>query len=259
MNTTTANTRTVGAVAEVTGVTVRTLHHYDRIGLLVPSHRSASGYRRYTDGDVERLHEILLWRALGFALEQIGRMLDGGRDRLAVLHEQRRRLCARAEQLASTIAAVDAAIDLHGRHTTMTDDEIRSTFHPDDVAAFHTEDYAAEAERRWGDTDAWRQATQRTAGYGPEQWRQIAEEGEQLTARFAALFAGGVASDAPEAIAVARNQRDHLERWWYDCPPQMHAGLADLWADDPRFRASYDRVADGLADYVRDVVQASVA
>ena len=103
--------RTVGEVAEVSGVTVRTLHHYDDIGLLEPSERTSAGYRLYSDADLVRLHSILNWRDMGFGLSDIAAMLDDpDQDLTTGLKRQRERLTERSNRLSGMIAALDAAI-----------------------------------------------------------------------------------------------------------------------------------------------------
>jgi DNA-binding transcriptional MerR regulator len=251
-------TRTVGDVADLTGVTVRTLHHYDAIGLLVPSGRTGSGYRCYGEADLQRLHEILLWRELGFPLEQVRRLLDDPEhDRLAALREQRARLGERRARLTTMLAAVDAAITATERGTTMDDDDIRQIFAADGAVFAHDE-YAAEAEERWGDTEAWSQSQERTRGWGREDWQRVSDDGDALKARFVALLNGGTPPSAPDAVAAAEEHRAQLGRF-YDCPPAMHRSLADLYLSDARFTDYYDRVAPGLARYVHDAIYAATS
>ena len=113
---------TVGEVAELAGVTVRTLHHYDELGLLSPSDRSEAGYRLYSYDDPARLREILIWRTLGFPLTEIGSLLDDpGHDRLAALERQRELIEGEIERLGALAAAVDVAISAHVNGTRLED------------------------------------------------------------------------------------------------------------------------------------------
>lgn len=250
--------RSVGEVAELTGVTIRTLHHYDAIGLLTPADRSHAGYRLYDDADLERLHEILLWRELGFSLEEVRRLLDDpAHDRLAALREQRARLVQRAARLEEVLAAVDAAIRTTEEGTTMSDEDIRTIF-GSDGEVFASEEYAAEAEERWGDTKAWAQSQERTRGWGVEEWQQVKDDGDAVNARFVALLRDGVDPGAQEAAAAAEEHRAQISRF-YDCPPEMHRALADMYVSDDRFTAYYERLAPGLAQYVHDAIHAAAA
>lgn len=250
------STRGVGEVADLTGVTVRTLHHYDDIGLLVPSGRSQAGYRRYDHADLQRLHEILLWRELGFPLEEVRRFLDDpAHDRLAALRDQRVRLAGRAGRLTAVLAAVDAAITTTERGTHMTDDEIREIF-GSEGEMFAQEEYAAEARERWGKTEAWTQSQERTCGWGVVEWRAVKEGGDAMNARFVALLEAGTPADAPAAVAAAEEHRAQLGRF-YDCSTEMHRGIADMYVDDPRFTAYFERLAPGLTRYVHDAIHAA--
>ena len=154
--------RTVGAVAALTAVSVRTLHHYHSIGLVVPSVRTAAGYRGYTDADIERLHLVLVYRRAGMPLEQIRGLLDDpGVDVASQLRSQHALLLGQAERLHDTITALETLMDAHRSGIQLTAEEQVELFGTRAFAG----DYAQEAEHRWRDTDAWRQSQQRTAGY----------------------------------------------------------------------------------------------
>lgn len=240
--------RTVGEVCELTGVTVRTLHHYDEIGLLAPRGRSDAGYRLYDHGDLERLQEILIWRRLGFALTEISALLDDpGHDRGTALRRQRELVALELDRLAATARELDAALAAHEagipqEETNMFDDSER---------------YEDEARERWGHTDAYRESERRAAGYGTAEWAEIRSESERLVADFAGLLAAGEPGHGAAAQAVAERHRQHITRWFYPVSPRMHRNLARMYVDDPRFAASYDRVADGLTAYVRAAIEAN--
>jgi hypothetical protein len=119
--------------------------------------------------------------------------------------------------------------------------------------------YEAEAEERWGDTDAWRQSQQRTRGYTKEDWVRIKAEGEDVERRFVEAMRAGVPADSERAMDVAEEHRQQISRNFYDCPPGMHAGLGRMYVEDERFTAHYERIAPGLAQYVSTAVQANAA
>ena len=158
-----SRTYQVKDVARLTGVSVRTLHHYDAIGLLVPSGRTAAGYRLYTDADLLRLQQILIGRELGLPLEEIRQSLDDPRfDRKAALLDQRQRLHERARQADAMIRAIDTALAaLDGSVTTgeMTMADLFDGFDPSR--------YEAEARERWGGTRAFDEVAERTKRYTP--------------------------------------------------------------------------------------------
>ncbi|WP_456578944.1 MerR family transcriptional regulator [Blastococcus sp. SYSU D00868] len=245
----------MGEVAALTGVTVRTLHHYDRIGLLSPSGRSAAGYRRYSADDLDRLHQVLVYRALGFSLEEVAALLDDPSvDPLEHLRRQHRLLLDRLEEHRQLLAAVEKEMEARQMGISLTPEERFEVFGEHDPAR-----YEAEVQERWGETDAYRQSRQRTRGYTKEDWLRIKAEGEALTRRMAEALRAGVAPDSAAAMDLAEEHRQQITRDFYDCPPEMHAGLGRMYVEDERFTATYEAVAPGLARWVSTAVQANAA
>jgi MerR family transcriptional regulator, thiopeptide resistance regulator len=245
----------VGEVARLAGVTVRTLHHYDRIGLLTPSERTTAGYRRYTPSDLDRLHRILVYRELGFPLEEVATLLDApDADPAAHLRRQHRLLRNRLERTQAMVAAVEKEMEAQQMGISLTPEERFEIF-----GDGFSEEYQAEAEERWGDTEAWAQSQRRTAAYSKEDWLAIKAEQDDVERRFASALAAGVPADSEQAMDVAEEHRQHISRWFYDCPPEMHAGLGRMYIEDERFTAHYEQTAPGLAQYVSTAVQANAA
>jgi DNA-binding transcriptional MerR regulator len=245
----------VGEVAALAGVTVRTLHHYDRIGLLAPSERTAAGYRRYTPADLDRLHQVLVYRELGFPLEEVATLLDDpDADPAAHLRRQHRLLRDRLERTQAMVAAVEKEMEARQMGISLTPEERFEVF-----GDGFSEEYAAEAEERWGDTEAWAQSQRRTAAYTKEDWVRIKEEGDDVERRFAEALEAGVPADSERAMDMAEEHRQHITRWFYDCPPGMHAGIGRMYVEDERFTAHYEQRAPGLAQYVSTAVQANAA
>ncbi len=177
----------VGQVAGFAGVTVRTLHHYDAIGLLVPSARSRAGHRRYSDADLDRLQQILFYRELGFPLEEVAALLDDpAADPRAHLRRQHDLLTARIERLQKMAAAVEQAMEARTMGINLTPEEKFEVF-----GDFDPDQYQEEVQERWGDTDAYRQSQQKTASYTKEDWQRIQRESDELTRRFVALMDAG--------------------------------------------------------------------
>lgn len=245
----------VGEVAALAGVTVRTLHHYDRIGLLSPSGRTASGYRQYSAADVDRLHQVLVYRALGFPLEEVAALLDDpDADPLEHLRRQHRLLLDRLEADRQLLAAVEKEMEARQMGISLTPEERFEVFGEHDPAR-----YEAEVEERWGETDAYRQSQERSRGYGKEDWLRIKAEGEDLMRRMAEALRAGVAPDSAPAMDLAEEHRQQITANFYDCPPEMHAGLGRMYVEDERFTATYEAVAPGLAQWVSTAVQANAA
>ena len=244
---------TVGAVAGLVGVSVRTLHHYDQIGLVVPSGRTPAGYRVYDDADVERLHQVLTYRELGFPLEQIATLLDDP-DPHRHLETQRDLLRERIDRLHRMVAAVEDMMTAKKTGIQLTAAEQAEIFGDD----WTGDEYATEAEQRWGDTDAWKQSRQRTAQYTKADWQRIKDETDAFEARIADAMRRGVDPGSAEADELAEAHRASIEQF-YDCSHEMQVCLADMYVADPRFTAHYDGIASGLAVYLREVIRANAA
>jgi DNA-binding transcriptional MerR regulator len=245
----------VGAVARLAGVTVRTLHHYDEIGLLRPSGRSSAGYRRYGEADLERLQQILFYRELEFSLDQVrSAMADGGRDSFLHLRRQHALLSERIERLKRLSDAVATAMEAHQMGIRLTPEERLEVF-----GDFDPDANAAEAEERWGDTDAYRESARRTSSYTKADWERMKDEGAAVNARLVAAMQAGLPADSTDAMDAAEAHRAQISTWFYPCSSEIHVGLAEMYMSDPRFTATYETMAPGLAAYLHDAILANAA
>jgi MerR family transcriptional regulator, thiopeptide resistance regulator len=245
---------TVGAVAALTGVSVRTLHHYDHIGLVVPSVRTPAGYRGYTDADIERLHLVLVYRSVGMPLDEIRAVLDDASvDVVELLRRQHELLLDRAERLQDTIKAVEELMNAHREGIQLTAQEQVEIF---GTTAFG-EEYAAEAQERWGTTDAWKQSQQRVSQFSKEDWLAIKAEGDAFLADLAMAKREGVQPGSAAANELAARHRASIERF-YDCGDEMQRNLVEMYLADERFTSYYDDVEPGLAQFLHDIVVESL-
>jgi DNA-binding transcriptional MerR regulator len=242
---------TVSDLARMSGVTVRTLHHYDDVGLLAPSGRTAAGYRLYSTADAHRLGRILAYRACGLGLADIASVIDED-DPIGHLRRQLELLDARQAQLDTQRATLRRALEARQMGINLDPDEILEVFGKVDPTQ-----YAAEAEERWGDTDAYRESHRRTSSYAKADWQRLGAQSQAIEAELAACLVAGEPSDGERAKAAAERHRDHIDTWFYPCSHEMQVGLAEMYVQDPRFRAHYDDIAPGLADYVRDAILAN--
>ena len=240
----TGTEHSVGEAAALANVSVRTLHYYDEIGLLRPSGRTHAGYRRYDADDLARLGRILFYRELDFGLDDIARLLDSGGDPITHLQRQHAAVTERIERLRTIAAAIERELE----EKDMQENRFE-VFGPDYRAEW--EDEAAE---RWGETDAYRESARRTRGYTKADWTAIQAESTEIEEEFAAALRGGHPADGPVARQLAERHRQHISRWFYDCSPEMHRGLAEMYVADDRFRAHYDDREPGLAQYVHDSI-----
>ncbi|HEU5007594.1 MAG TPA: MerR family transcriptional regulator [Jatrophihabitantaceae bacterium] len=246
----------IGDVAALAHVSVRTLHHYDEIGLLSPSDRTAAGHRRYSTSDLDRLHQILVYRQLDFGLDAIAAMLaDPGTGTDAHLRNQHAMLRNRMDRDRRLLAALENEMEARAMGMSLTPEEQFELFGTDKVGG----EWHEEAEQRWGDTDAWRESQRRTAAYSKQDWEQLKAESDAGLRAYADAMASGVPADGSQAMELAEQNRLFICRWFYDCSHDMHRSLAAMYVGDERFRATYDAVAPGLAAYVHDAVIANAA
>ena len=242
----------VADVARLSGVSIRTLHHYDAIGLLVPTGRTEAGYRLYTDADLLRLQQILIQRELGFPLEQIKRSMNDPRfDHRSALVEQRRRLEEKARALGGMLRAVDAAL------AVVTPDPKGGTMDMKEIfGGFDPSAYEAEVEERWGG-DALDESRRRVKGYTAEDWKRWKAENAAIYGDAAAAMRRGIDPASAEAMQIAERHRLSIDTWFYPCSRGMHAGLADMYEADERFRASIDTAGEGLTTFLAAAIRAN--
>ena len=250
-----SRTYLVKDVAQLAGVSVRTLHHYDSIGLLVPGARTAAGYRVYIDSDLLRLQQILIGRELGLSLEEIRRSLDDPCfDRKATLLDQRERLGDRARQAEAMIRAIDvalAALDGSRKKGEMNMEDLFEGFNPSQ--------YDEEARRQWGKSEAFVESEKRTGRYTPGDWKVLAAEQASVYGdAYSALKAGKTPSDAA-VMDIAERHRVSIDRWFYPCGHAMHRRLASMYESDARFRQSIDTHGEGLTSFLAEAIRANAA
>ncbi|MEU6811019.1 MerR family transcriptional regulator [Streptomyces sp. NPDC046831] len=245
----------VGEVAAFAGVTVRTLHHYDDIGLLVPSGRSHAGHRRYGDADLDRLQRILFYRELGFPLEEVAVLLDDPHaDPRAHLRRRHELLTARIERLQRMAAAVEHAMEARRMGIDLTPEERFEVFGDQDP-----EQYAEEAEQRWGGTAQYAESQRRAARYTKDDWKRMRAEADAWGERYGALVDAGEPPAGEAAMDLAEEHRQHIRAWFYDCSYELHQGLAEMYVADERFKAYYDALRPGLAEHLREAILANAA
>ncbi len=243
---------TVGRVAEIAGVTVRTLHHYDEIGLLTPGDRSSAGYRRYDDADLERLQQILLYRELGFTLEEIAAILDDPDvEARAHLRRQHGLLRDRIARLQEMVTAVEYLLEARKVGINLTPQEKFEVF-----GNFDPDAHNDEVEERWGGTDAYQESARRTSRYTKDDWVRIKQEAADLSARWVAAFDAGVPAESQVAMDLAEEHRQQITKFFYECTFEIHVGLAEMYMADERFTKHYEDQRPGLAQYTHDAIMA---
>ncbi|HKN56810.1 MAG TPA: MerR family transcriptional regulator [Amycolatopsis sp.] len=242
----------VGKVAAVAGITVRTLHHYDEIGLLTPGGRTASGYRSYDDEDLDRLQRILFYRELGFPLETIATLVnDPGVDADAHLKRQRELLVERIGELGRMVAAVDRVMEARAMGNALTPEEKFEVF-----GGFREpEGYAEEAARRWGDTPEWQASA---PSLTKQEWIDAEAQRKEWVRRLTAVIEAGAGPDSTEAAELAEEHRVMLARFMGECSYEMQRRIGELYVTEPAQLAFLIRTEEqrpGVGEFVRDAIR----
>ncbi|MEV7209476.1 MULTISPECIES: MerR family transcriptional regulator [unclassified Streptomyces] len=249
----------VGQVSTFAGVTVRTLHHYDKAGLLSPSDRSRAGYRLYNEADLVRLQQILFYRELGFPLDEIAAIFkDPQVNPLERLRARQRELNEEITRLQRLAEVAERAIEVQKTGVPLTPEERFEVF---GEVAFDLS-YATEAELKWAHSEGQREAMARADAHTKEDWRRLMGEAGAWRAELLAAFDEGQPSDGERAMDLAEEHRLHIARWFTSCPPDMHRRIADDFVADPRAFALVvppSQQRPGLAVYTRRAVYANAA
>ncbi|MET7814030.1 MerR family transcriptional regulator [Streptomyces sp. NPDC005395] len=249
----------VGQVSTFAGVTVRTLHHYDKAGLLSPSDRSRAGYRLYNEADLVRLQQILFYRELGFPLDEIAAIFkDPQVNPLERLRARQRELNEEIARLQRLAEVAERAIEVQKTGVPLTPEERFEVF---GEVAFDLS-YATEAELKWAHSEGQREAMARADAHTKEDWRRLMGEAGSWRAELLAAFDEGQPSDGERAMDLAEEHRLHIARWFTSCPPDMHRRIADDFVADPRAFALVvppSQQRPGLAVYTRRAVYANAA
>lgn len=236
---------TVGQVAEACGISVRTLHHWDEIGLAQPSGRTHADYRLYNAQDIARIQRVLVYRELEIPLAEISRLLEEPATNAAEhLRRQRALLHTRISRLQEIVSAVDMMLE----EDPMSNDRTAKA-----QAEVFGKQWEAEAQERWGDTEAWRQSQERGAKLSAEDWERVKEEGDSLNQDLGAAFRDGIEPGSPEANALAERHRAGIAEF-YDCTHSMQVCLGRMYVQDPRFTEYYEKIAPGLTQWLTAVI-----
>ena len=226
--------------AEMTGVSVRTLHYYDQIGLLHPAKVDKdSGYRYYDEASLLRMQQILFYRELDFPLKDICRILSSPNfDAQQALAEQRQLLSLKKQRLERLIAAIDAATKGETNMQAFNNREF--------------EQYREEVKEKWGHTQAYAEYQQK----GKQDYDALSAGMDSIMAEFATCKTQGASPASTEAQALVQKLQDYITTNFYNCTNAILAGLGEMYVADDRFRTNIDRHGDGTAEFIRQAIQA---
>lgn len=239
--------KTVKEVSKLTGISVRTLHYYDEIGLLKPTRINSAGYRFYDGEALSRLQQILFFRDLDFPLKEIRDILNNPSfDPRAALENHRRLLFMKRSRINELIRLVDRTLK----------GESKLSFEEFDESNIEKaqRQYAEEAKSRWGNTDAYRENAEKTSAYRPQDWKRIQVEAEQLYRKFAENMKKG--PENPAVQELVKDWQAMITKNFYQCTDSILAGLGEMYANDPRFQKNINQYGEGLAEFMSNAIRA---
>jgi DNA-binding transcriptional MerR regulator len=238
---------TVKQLASLANISVRTLHYYDQIGLLKPSFVAKNGYRAYQEKELLRLQQILFFRELDFSLDDIRKMLNQPNyDMSVALKDQKKLMELKRDRLDGLIKSINKTIKRMDNKQTMKPEEMYSPFKDEDV-----KQYQDEVKQRWGNTEAYKQSMARAGKMTKKEMDELKANGKKFTQKLADAMDLPVAS--PEVQKLIAEHYKGIQ-FFYDCPLSMYRNLGQMYVDDPRFTAYYDKFRPGLAVFVRDAI-----
>jgi DNA-binding transcriptional MerR regulator len=236
-------------VAKLTGISVRTLHYYDEIGLLHPRDTTESGYRIYDEDSLEMLQQILFFKELDFPLNQIKEIMDNPNyDKCQALNKQKELLIKKRDRLEQLIALVNRTIE----------GEQPMSFQEFDMTEIEKmkKQYAAEVKERWGDTEAYAQSKEKTSKYNKEQWKFLQGEGDAILRLF-----GENRNDRPDgevAQQLVKKWQDYITASYYNCTNDILSGLGQMYVADGRFMKNIDKYGEGTAEFMSKAIKVFV-
>ena len=233
--------------ADFTGVSVRTLHYYDEIGLLKPAIIDKdNGYRYYDEKSAERMFEILFLRELDFSLSSIKDILSSpDYNKKEAFHKQKNLLKLKKERLERLIEALDKAEKGEYDMKSLNNNEYEKA----------KNSYEKEVKEKWGHTDAYKQSQEKTADYSQEKWNDTTDGLMAVFGEFAEIMKNGKTADSDEAIATAEKLQAYITENFYTCTKEILSGLGEMYVLDERFKANIDRYGEGTAEYARDAIR----
>jgi len=236
----------INEVAKLTGVTVRTLHYYDEIGLLSPSKTTEAGYRLYNEEKLALLQQILFFRELDFPLNQIKEIMtnpafeskDALKNHKALLIKKRERL----EKLIKLVEkTMKGGIDMSFKEFDMTEiEKIKNQ-------------YAAEVKEKWGNTSEYAQCEKKTSNYGKAEWKKISKTSDSIFKEFAENM--NKSADNPDVQGLVKRWQDFISENFYKCTNEILQGLGQMYVADTRFKENIDKYADGLAGFISKAIE----
>lgn len=240
-------TYTVHQVSKISGVTIRTLHYYDEIGLLKPTRVMGNGYRVYEEKDLITLQQILFYKELEFSLVDIKKIINASDFNIKdALEDQQKLLEIKKKRLEKLIQTIETSKELYKGGEIMNTDDLFVSFGDEELI-----EYQKEAKQRWGNTDAYKQSMEKVKNWTKEDYKRIQEEGNTLTQELAHAMDFEITSEKVQSLI-----KKHYNgiSYYYNCSLEMYKNLGEMYVTDPRFTAYYENFRVGLAQFINDAI-----
>ncbi|MEG2983575.1 MAG: MerR family transcriptional regulator [Peptostreptococcaceae bacterium] len=241
----------VNEVSKLSGISIRMLHHYDKIGILVPSKKTEKNYRLYSEEDIKRLYQILIFKELEFSLKDIKNILDDENfDREKALKLQRELIVKKKNRMEKIITSIDEVVDNMRGNERMSKKNFEG-FNYDQIKS-HKEKYDEETKKRYGDSNAYKEFKRKTASYVKGDWENISKEANHIYLQLSKLMDKDPGDK--EVQKLVQNWRDHITNNFYDCKIEIFRGLSLMYVADERFAKNIDAYGEGLAQFLSDAM-----
>ncbi|MYL21796.1 MerR family transcriptional regulator [Halobacillus litoralis] len=242
----------VKEMADLTGTSIRTLHHYDDIGLLTPKWTNEKGYRFYGEDEVKRMQQILFFKEMDLPLTRIQQILENPDfNEAEALRQHKAVLLKKKERLEKLIMSVDQSLNSLQGGKVMTNEDRFRPFNKKEIEK-HQQQYAKEVEGRWGHMDAYKESKRRTDQYKDEDWKKIQEESMEIDRSLSAGMKDG--PDDPEVQRLVDEKRRHITTYFYPCTLEIFQGLGSMYVHDPRFKKNLDQWGEGYAVFLKEAI-----
>lgn len=235
-------------LAKLAGISVRTLHYYDEIGLLKPSNITESGYRLYEESDLIRLQQIMFFKEMDLPLKEIRHLMDNPKfDGKEALEAHRKYLTKKQQRLSRIIQSIDRTLLEMEGELNMTNNERFKAFDMKEIENMKNK-YRDEVREKYS-KESVAECEKRTDSYKELDWQRIQNKGFAITEGIASLMDQGY--DSPDVQKLVADYRQFITDNFYNCTPEIFRGLGDLYVCDERFTMYYEKYRDGLAEFMK--------
>ena len=236
----------ISEVAKLSGVTVRTLHYYDEIGLLKPSKTTEAGYRMYSIEDLEKLQQILFFRELDFPLNEIKEiMINPKYDKIEALNKHKKLLIEKRKRIDGLVTLIDKTIK--------GDNNMSFKEFDNSKIEENKRKYAEEVKKRWGNTDAYKEYEKKTGSYDKNSWNTINEEMAEILKEFADNRDKDVNSDIVQSLV--EKWRGYITLNFYNCTKEILSCLGLMYTGDERFKENIDKYGEGTSEFMAKAIE----